>query len=169
MDRFAAGLLVLVLLTSGCSSSYRPADSPRISTALSGGSPTFFRDGKEYSAGLFLGGVEDAVQGNRRAEEEARTAHHLMVGGLVLTLIGEGTAISGLALEASHPTQATQNAGLALALGGLAGAIAGFILVMNAPPHMYDAINIYNDGIAADGTATPDSTAAGKPLSPASR
>jgi hypothetical protein len=166
MHRFVAGLLML--FATGCSSSYRPADSPRISTALSGGSPTFFRDGKEYPAGLFLGGVEDAVQGNRRAEDEARTAHHLMVGGFVLGLVGDGTAIAGVALDASHPTHNTE-LGLGLVLGGLAGAIAGFILMANASPHMYDAINIYNDSIGADGAAAPDSTAAGKPLSPASR
>jgi hypothetical protein len=164
MRRFVAGLLMLSV--TGCSTSYRPADSPRISTALSGGSPTFFRDGKEYPGGLFFGGVEDAVHGNPRAEDEARTAHRLMVGGFVVGLVGDGTAVAGAVL-ASTPQR--QDVGLGLALGGLTVAIVGLVLMANAPPHMYDAINIYNDSIGADGTAAPGSTAAGKPLSPASR
>ena len=125
--------------------------------AMSGGFPTFFRDGKEYPGGLFLGGVVDAVHGNPRAEDEARTAHHLMVGGFVVEGAGLGTFIAGAVLTGHNASPQTQNAGLGLMLGGLVVEVVGLILVVNAPPHMYDAVNIYNDGIGAGVAAAPGS------------
>ncbi|HTA91550.1 MAG TPA: hypothetical protein VK745_18330 [Polyangiaceae bacterium] len=34
-----------------------------------------------------------------------------------------------------------------LLLGGIGAVIAGTIVVISAQPHVYDAINIYNDGV----------------------
>jgi hypothetical protein len=122
---------------------------------MSGGSPTFYKDGEEYPGGLFLGGAEDAVHGNSRAEREARTAHRLMVGGFVVTLVGEASAATGLALLVpAYPTAPRRDVGVGLIIGGLVGTITGLVLLMNAPPHMYDAINIYNDGVEASGSAS---------------
>jgi hypothetical protein len=142
--------LLLALTTTACSSSYVPARSPRVATVWSAGYPSYFRDGVEYPSGMLLDGVEDAVQGNPRAEEEARTAHHLMIGGFVCELAGLGALGSGIALTASNPPGSTANqAGIGLLIGSIAASVTAIVLFMNAPPHAYDAVNIYNDGIDA--------------------
>jgi hypothetical protein len=66
--------LSIALAATACSSSYVPAPSPRVATVWRGGYPSYYRDGVEYSSGMLLDGVEDAVQGNPRAEDEARCA-----------------------------------------------------------------------------------------------
>jgi hypothetical protein len=144
-----SGLLV-ALSTTACSSSYVPANSPRIATVWDGGYASYYRDGEAYPSGLLMGGVEDVVHGNPRAEEEARTAHHLMIGGLVCTIAGAGALGSGIALAASNPTGSTgSDVGLGLTIGSIAANVAAAILFASAYPHAYDAVNIYNDGVDA--------------------
>jgi hypothetical protein len=139
---------VALLAATACSSSYLPARSPRVATVWSGGNVSYYRDGVEYPSGFFLGGVEDAVTGNPHAEDEARTAHHLMIGGLSCELVGAGTIGAGVGLVAgNHPSDAARNTGAGLLVGGLVLDLVGVILVANAIPHSYDAVNIYNDGI----------------------
>jgi hypothetical protein len=148
MKRRSLGLLA-ALLAAGCSSSYRPAVGPRIATGLKGGTVTFYKEGKEYPIGVFGAGVVDVVRGNRRAEEEARTARGLIIGGTVCTLSGLATVGAGIAVTATasdqHDTQA--NVGLGLILGGLVVETVGLVLDLNASPHVYDAVAIYNDGL----------------------
>jgi len=159
--------LPILFTLVGCSSSYQPANSPRISIAASAGSTTFYKEGKEYPAGFFLGGVEDAVRGNPRAEREARTAGHLMVAGWVCNFVAIGALASGTALLAtSHGSDKQEEIGLGLILGSLVPDIAAFILFVNAPPHMYDAINIYNDGVLPAPTVAPSALAPVVPIGP---
>jgi hypothetical protein len=149
------GLLV-ALAPLACSSSYVPANSPRVATVWRSGYASYYRDGKEYPSGILLGGVEDAVQGNPRAEQEARTAHHLMIGGMVCEFVAVGALGSGLALVATHPHDSTaSDTGLGLMFGSIAASITALILAVNAYPHAYDAVNIYNDGVDAMWRPTP--------------
>jgi hypothetical protein len=141
------GLLV-ALAATGCSSSYEPAKSPLIATAWRNGYPSYYRDGKEYPSGLLLDGVEDAVQGNPRAQEEARAAHHLMIGGLVFGVAGLGALGAGVAVAASNPSESPANeVALGLLIGSIAANLTAAVLFANAYPHAYDAVNIYNDSI----------------------
>jgi len=141
----------LALALAGCSSSYQPARSPRVATVMEGGSFTLVRDGKRYPVGIFGGGIEDAVEGNAEAEEHARAYRNLTVAGLSTSVLGLGMEIGGLVLTANNSgfggDSANGPAGAALVFSGLAAVVVGSVLMASAQPHLWDAVNTYNDGI----------------------
>ena len=145
MNRFLLALGLLCLLI-GCSSSYQPARSPRIVTVVESGMPTFVKDGRSHGGPALGVGLVDAVRENPRAERQARLGRNLAIGGFVLDIAGLGTEVAGLAEVDAH-RGGDRSLGLGLLFGGLGGVIAGTILLLNAQPHMYDAVNIYNDGL----------------------
>lgn len=127
-----------------------PQRSPRVQLIERHGAPVFVRDGNVYEGGAFGGGLEDAVRGNPQAEEHARAYRHGMVGGLVATLLGTGLMVGSLATlprESDREDRSTPTVPLTLFAAGLASYVTGSILLLNAQPHMWDAINIYNDGL----------------------
>ena len=148
MLRVAVGLLASILVCS-CSSGYEPARSPRIAIVVEGGSPAFVKDGTRSGSTLFGGGLVDAVRGNPRAEEQARIARNLTIGGFVLDLAGFGSEVGGVVALAHEPGSNGHSSalGAGLLLGGLGAVLAGTIMLISAPPHVYDAVNIYNDGV----------------------
>ena len=140
----------------GCSSSYVPRPGPRVAVIQQGGNPAFVRDGRVYEAGFFGGGIVEAVQGNPEAEAHAHAFKNGMIGGFLATLAGAVSAVSGVTLfavgstsdGAGGPRNATQqDAGGLLLAGGLGAYIAGLVIMLNAQPHLWDAINVYNDGV----------------------
>jgi hypothetical protein len=156
-----SGLVVLLALSgvAGCSTSYQPARSPRIETVVQGGQPTFIKDGVQFGSLVWGTGLVDAVQGNPQAERHARIGRNLIAGGFVLDLVGLGTEIGGLAVWAhdrnQNPGAPASGLAVGLIVGGLAAVIAGSSLMMAGQPHLYDAINIYNDSLAAPPPAAP--------------
>ncbi|MEI9938815.1 MAG: hypothetical protein WDO69_16470 [Pseudomonadota bacterium] len=152
------GLLGLVFV-QGCSSSYEPARSPRIETVVDGGYPTFVKDGAHFGSPALGTGLVDAVRGNPRAEHHARVGRNLIVGGFVLDLVGLGTEIGGLVVLAHDQTGQSDApaSGLAVGLvvGGLVAVATGTVMIMSGQPHVYDAINIYNDGLSTQPTPAP--------------
>jgi hypothetical protein len=156
------GLFVLLALifTQGCTTSYEPARSPRIETVVEGGQPTFVKDGVHFGGPVWGSGLADAVHGNPRAEHHARVGRNLIVGGFVVSLAGLGAEIGGLVVLAKDNNSSTagdSNSGVAagLVIGGVVVALTGCVMMLAGQPHIYDAINIYNDGIAARPTPAP--------------
>jgi hypothetical protein len=156
MSRRAATLLLLVPLAPlaiGCSSSYTPAASPRASLVMAGGTLAFVRDGKKYEGGLFGGNLEEVVRGSPQAQEYAHQYKSGMVTGFALTMIGLAAALGGLVLTSSDAVRVSQNGeslpptGLLIAGGGLLVELVGLAIESNAAPHLYDAINAYNDSL----------------------
>jgi hypothetical protein len=147
------GLVVLsgLVLIQGCSSSYEPARSPRIETVIQGGQPTFVKDGVHFGSQVWGTGLVDTVHGNPRAEHHARVGRNLIAGGFVLGLVGLGSEIAGivvLAHDNNHqPDGSSSGLGIGLLVGGIAAALAGSVMIAAGQPHVYDAINIYNDGL----------------------
>jgi hypothetical protein len=142
-------------LTVGCSSSYMPAASPRLAMVMEGGTPGYARDGKVFPGGLFGGDLEEAVRGNPTAEEYAREYKTGTETGFALTLLGYVGVIGGAVTAGAEASTTSSNVpapGLAIMAGGLALAITGLIVELQAQPHIFDAINAYNDGVtkAAD-------------------
>ncbi len=135
----------------GCSSSYQPAQSPRIVTVIRGGTPVFVKDGTSYGSPLFGSGLVDAVRGNPRAEDEARTGRNLAIGGFVFDMAGLGSEIGALAtIRPDTPGNSHNNdVSFGLLIAGLVGVTVGSVMLIAAPPHIYDAVNIYNDGLEA--------------------
>ena len=148
------GLVVLLGLSfmAGCTSSYEPARSPRIATLVEGGQPTFVKDGVHFGGPIWATGLVDAVQGNPRAEHHARVGRNLIVGGFVVSMVGLGTEIGALVAVAkadSAAPDAHSGVATALAVSGAVVLIAGSVMMLSGQPHVYDAINIYNDGLDA--------------------
>jgi hypothetical protein len=151
MNRCATFLCSLLPVLQGCSSSYEPARSPRVAVVAEAAGPVVVKDGQHYGTLLF-GGVVDATQSNPRAEREARIGRNLAIGGFVFDLVGLGSLGAGLAVQTQHdssPNGQPSTAAAALAVGGLVSVAFGTALLLCSPPHAYDAINIYNDGLDA--------------------
>lgn len=82
--RWIMGAGLLVSTTLGCSSSYMPVNSPGLSMVQEGGTVAFVRDGTKNDGGLFGGRIEEAVRGNREAEEQAHEYKNRLIGGAAL-------------------------------------------------------------------------------------
>ena len=161
-SRAVAGAALLASLTVGCSSSYVPASSPRVSLVMKGGTYSYARDGKEFEGGLFGGEIEEAVRGNPEAEEYARSYKDGMLTGFALSLVGVAAAVGGATVVGASLGQNESNvsslgaAGLAITTGGLITEIVGLIVEANAVTHVFDAVNAYNDGLLRSaGTSIP--------------
>ncbi|HYP99373.1 MAG TPA: hypothetical protein VER96_11950 [Polyangiaceae bacterium] len=151
-------ILLGLAFSQGCSSSYEPARSPRIVTVVEGGQPTFVKNGEHFGGPAFGSGLAEAVEGNAEAEHQATVGRNLVLGGFVLDLVGLGTMIGGtvvLAKNDTSPEPHADAAGTALLVGGAVAVLAGSVLILCGQPHIYDAVNIYNDGLEQRLTAPP--------------
>jgi len=141
-------LLWVALLAAACSSSYTPRSQRRLSVVMSGGTLAAVRDGRQIDLGLFGGGLEDAVRGVPQAEEEARTFHNRMVSGFLVGMGGMVCSMVAVGAAAESDINGDDtSAELGISLGCLVAAFVGFGVMASGPPHMYDAVNIYNDAV----------------------
>jgi len=163
------GLAVLLglVFASGCSSSYQPVRSPRIVTVVDGGQPAFVKNGERVGT-LALGtGLVDAVHGNPRAEHQARVGRNLTVGGFVLDIAGLSTEIGAVVVMAQDTHSDDHSTlGPALLLTGAVVAIAGSVLMLAGQPHLYDAVNIYNDELETGPATTATNARLGPRVQP---
>ena len=159
MNSPVAAVLALGL-TVGCSTSYVPQSSGRISVVQVGGIPSYARDGKIYHGGIGGGELEEAVRGNPAAEQHAREYKAGTLSGFVSTIVGGAAMAAGVGLlaadAAAHESQRGRQIGGAATLGlGFVAYVVGLALVVNAQPHMWDAINVYNDGVRSPAPVPP--------------
>ena len=75
-----------------------------------------------------------------------------MVGGFIVAMLGTGAILGGASLagaEAAQPgsTTSSEVPGLAVMEAGVVAYIIGACIMAGAVPHLYDAINAYNDGV----------------------
>jgi hypothetical protein len=154
--------LMTALAAMGCSTSYAPQNTGRISVVMEGGAVQLYKDGKTYKPGVFGGNIDEAVAGNPRAEREAATYQTYQTTGAIFSFAGLAVELGGVGvLAASAPISSANSAffpALGLMLGGLAVEIASLAFTMSAQPHLWDAINIYNDGVKAYGVKEPPRT-----------
>ncbi len=146
-----AAIAGLVSCTLGCSSAYIPRPGPRLSLIMDSGTLAYARDGKKYEGGLFGGEIEEAVRGNAQAEEFARQYKTGTEAGFFSVLVGAvgivgGTVVTGLE-EGPSENRSAPVAGVVTVGAGLLLYMTGLIVMLNAAPHLYDAINAYNDGL----------------------
>lgn len=183
-QRLAVSLPVALLALlapelAGCGASiYHPRPSPRIQVTSEGSSLVLVKNGRSYGTGIFGNGIEEAVKGNARAEEEAHTYQSQGTAGFVLGLLGSLTSAGGAALLVGNevqptPSNALRGGALGMAFGGLALSIVGNVLTNGSQPHLWNAVNLYNDGLpqgygypaayGAPGYAAPGYPAPGYP------
>jgi len=138
----------------GCSSAYIPRPGPRISVLMDGGTLAYARDGKKYEGGIFGGDLEEAVRGNPQAEEYAREFKNGMTTGFASTMLGVGGILGGLIvtdLQLPPPgsNRSLPATGPVILGAGLVAYFVGLAVMLNAAPHLWDAVNVYNDGVSA--------------------
>jgi hypothetical protein len=165
---FAVGLSTFAL--SGCSTSYAPKPHPRVAVVMQGGTPVYIREGRVFPGGGFGGDLREAVEGNAEAEEHAKSYRTNMVVGVSTALVGIASTVAGSALYIGNSTGpenerdgTAQAIGGTLAVSGLVAYATGMVLMLNAQPHLWDAINAYNDGVDNG----PSTRAYGQHMTPA--
>ena len=147
-------------LSIGCTSDYLPRPGPRLSMVMDSGRVTYVRDGNKYEGGFLGGDIEAAVQGSPRAEEYASEYKTGMVTGFALTVLSAAGLVAGAVLtgtEAGDQESINDSRspvpGLLVLGGSLVLDVAAVIVLMNAQPHLFDAINAYNDDLKDPGPA----------------
>jgi hypothetical protein len=140
-------IAVLAALSLGCASVYTPREPGRIHVVKSGAFMALEKDGKTYAtSGLWRDPI-DAVSGNPRAEERARTFVSRTRLATVLMVIGAaGFVATFAALAAIDRSRVEQRAiPLGIAVGASGSLLAGLGVLATSRHHLYDAVNIYND------------------------
>jgi hypothetical protein len=139
-----------LLAATACSTHYTPRAPGRISVVMDPGMG-LYKDGKTYRTGMFGGNVDEAVAGNPRAEEEVATYQSNQAVGALCTFAGLAAVLASAVVLGSSPPTSNQANNLApaagLLVGGLVVDIVGAGFTTAAQTHLWDAINIYNDGV----------------------
>jgi hypothetical protein len=149
-QRFATVVCALLIATTsaGCSSTYIPRPSARLSMRMDSGSLVWERDGKKFESGLFGGEIEQAVRGVPLAEKYANDYKTGVTGGFVTVLAGAAAVVAGSSLATDEYAQrATTVPGWSTMGVGVIAYFVGLAWLLSAAPHLYDAVNAYNDGI----------------------
>jgi hypothetical protein len=146
--RFPTLVAICAALSVGCASSYYPREPGRINVVLASGRRVLEKDGKFYGmSGLWSDPIE-AVSGNPRAEEHARTFVSRRQTTGVVMLVGLATMAAGLALNTTEPGHMGQKiAARGTAIVSMTAVMASLYVFVFARSHLYDAINIYNDDV----------------------
>jgi len=159
-------LAMVASLAIGCVSSYQPHEPGRIHFVLAKGTRMLERDGRLYGiSGLSIDPIE-MVAGDPVAETHARTFVKRRQTSLWVMLLGAAVMVPGGFLNTTDPGHLGQKI-VARGMIGAAGAtVLGALLVYAlAPTHLYDAVNIYNDGVARSRPEESPSSGSG-PLPP---
>src|SRR5258708_3379421 len=128
-------MFVAALGIAGCTtSSYRVADTTRLSM-VDDHSIKFYKSGKKYDD------LVDAVAGNPRAVEEARTAQSLQAWGTGLVLGGVAVEAAGITTAVAGENRTVQVTGVSLLVAGFITEFVGIIMARNSTPHVLDAVN----------------------------
>lgn len=143
---------ICAIALGGCSTVYQPRATGRVSPVLQGGTVKFARDGK-------VGDLDEAVKGNPAAESEARSYRTLIIAGASVALAGIAGLVGGTVLAPKDNNSPPSAASAGLLLGGFAAAVVGDILLIKAVPHLYDALNIFNDGVEPQRSNPPPTPA----------
>ncbi len=156
-SRAGQGLALLAVLALGCTSTYEPRRGPRLSVLLENGGPVLVKRGQRFPIGLGDGLVE-AVADNPEATEHALEFRDRNTTGLLMAVGGLLLEIGSSVLLVQQVVATDNRRGetgplLPVALGGLGVSlvleVAGLVYVSSAPPHLWDAINRYNDDATA--------------------
>lgn len=147
--KLTASVVALAMAGLGCASTYRSREPGRISFVLDGPGFALYKDGTTYSAGGLSSDPVRAVAGNPAAEEQARTFVRRSRLFWSIYTVAVGCLVTSAIVASNDPRQVERRD---ISAGFFTGAAAAFVASMipafTAPGHLYDAVNIYNDGLA---------------------
>jgi len=154
-----AVLATVALGESACAEVYTPRPSGAVTITSNGGSGyKVWKNGEDMGSEWAVG---DAVAGDRKAEEQAEKASSERVGSIVSGICGAvavGVGAGLLSYDGFNTTTAGNSfsnglaeASIGLLVGGLVLYIVSGSLQGAAHTHMFNAVNIYNDDMAARG------------------
>ena len=147
----AATLASLLPALVGCGGAvYQPRPSPRLQFVTSSNGLALAKNGRTIALGVLGGDLDEAVQGNPRAEEEARSYQSKAIAGFVIGLggsiaAGVGTGVIVGNEVSANPKTDLRVIGLSVAAGSIVLALVGSLLTASAQKHIWNAVNIYND------------------------
>ena len=147
--KLTALIAALALFATGCASTYLPQGPGRVSFILNGPGFALYKDGTKYGAGGLSSDPVRAVAGNPVAEKQARTFVSRSRLFWALYAVALGSLVTSLIVypkDPGHNERREIAAGFGIA--GIAALFASLVPAATAPGHLYDAVNIYNDGIA---------------------
>ncbi|MBI5609864.1 MAG: hypothetical protein HY902_13410 [Deltaproteobacteria bacterium] len=152
--QLAAWLALVAVSGPACSSAYTPRRSAALKLLMENGQPTLLKNGSYTPMGMFGGGLVEAVAEHPQALEYAEAYRDGTVWGFGTAIAGAVVmGLSPLALAADGnannrgPSDQAVNTTLAVAGVGLIAYCVGLAMVVDAQPHMFDAINRYNDAV----------------------
>jgi hypothetical protein len=148
--KLAALVVSIGLICAGCATSYHPQDSGRISFVLDSPGISLYKDGQRYAAGGLSSDPIRAVAGNPVAENHARVFVQRSRIWAVLTAVAVAALATSIAVNPSGHGEHRDLSG-ALAVTGFASLAGGAIMGFTRVSHIYDAVNIYNDGLGSIG------------------
>jgi hypothetical protein len=70
-----------------------------------------------------------------------------MLAGVASAAGGTGLVLANSSRLNDERSSSEQAIGATLLFGGAVAYVVGLVLILNAQPHQWDAINIYNDGL----------------------
>jgi hypothetical protein len=108
------------------------------------------------------------VAGNPAAEAEARSYKNKSVAAFVLSTLGAVGVGVGAGVLVYDESRVTPDNGLLVGsltslIGGLTLSLVGSIVAASAQPHLWNAINLYNDGIPSYAWPPPPQAYPGYP------
>jgi hypothetical protein len=148
-----------------CASSYTPRSGPEIREVATGSEMVYARDGRTFDR------IEDAVRGNDQAEAFAQAYANGTRWGLRWASAGLVGISVGAAVAISEGRDSSSLApGLVTLIAAAIVYTYGLVRFFQAAPLRLDAINAYNDAVAAVGAVPiprrPTAFFYGKDLSP---
>jgi hypothetical protein len=145
--KLAAVVVSIALIFAGCATSYRPQDSGRVSFVLDGPGISLYKDGHRYGASGLSSDPIRAVTGNPAAEEHARVFVQRSRIWAILTAVAVASLATAIAVNPSG-NGGHRDMSAALAVTGFASLTGGAVVGATGLSHIYDAVNIYNDGLS---------------------
>ncbi len=152
--RWGAWLTLWALAGSACSSAYTPRRSAALKLMMESGQPVLAKNGMYVPMGMFGSGLVEAVAEHPQALEYAEAYRDGTVWGFGTAIAGAvvmGLSPLALATDGNSsnrgPSDRAVNTTLAVAGIGLVAYCVGLAMVVDAQPHMFDAINRYNDAV----------------------
>ena len=144
--KLAAVVVSIGLLFAGCATSYRPQDSGRVSFVLDGPGISLYKNGQRYGASGLSSDPIRAVTSNPVAEDHARTFVQRSRIWAILSAVAVASLATAIAVNPSGHGE-HRDISTALAVTGFASLIGGTVVAATGISHIYDAVNIYNDGL----------------------